>query len=480
MKGSLIMENNAEKISSLEKEKLDPLLVKISLIMIFGSLAPLLDSTMVNIAIKTIAVDLNSTVSVIQWVTTGYVLAMAVVVPISGWAIQRFSGKYVYMFSLFLFLVGSVLSAVSWNIESLIAFRIIQGAGAGLLIPTLQTLLVQASGGKSLGSLMSLVGIPAVLGPILGPMLGGIIVDSLNWRWIFYVNIPITVIALFLSWFGLPKDKSKELKQKLDVIGISLLSSGFAVLIYGISKVSSNGGFNNKEVIIPSMIGLILLVIFTVYSLNKEKTVIDIRLFKIVNFSASSFLLFLSGIAVNGAMLLLPLYYQQVRGQSVFLTGVALIPQGVGMLLTRSQVGKLTDKIGSRVIVLVSLVVTILGTVPFAFANQDTKSFTLFLALLIRGAGLGGVTIPILASAYEGIDRSKIPDASIATRILQTIGGAFGSAVLATIVQHQILVNNATSIQGLLDAYHVAFLWSVGFAIIALFPALLLPVHKTE
>ncbi|MNO95399.1 hypothetical protein D3C76_870400 [compost metagenome] len=117
---------------------------------------------------------------------------------------------------------------------------------------------------------------------------------------------------------------------------------------------------------------------------------------------------------------------------------------------------------------------------PFAFANQDTKSFTLFLALLIRGAGLGGVTIPILASAYEGLDRSKIPDASIATRILQTIGGAFGSAVLATIVQHQILVNNATSIQGLLDAYHVAFLWSVGFAIIALFPALLLPVHKTE
>ena len=174
------MENNSEKILSLEKEKLDPLLVKISLIMIFGSLAPLLDSTMVNIAIKTIAVDLNSTVSVIQWVTTGYVLAMAVVVPISGWAIQRFSGKYVYMFSLFLFLVGSVLSAVSWNIESLIAFRIIQGAGAGLLIPTLQTLLVQASGGKSLGSLMSLVGIPAVLGPILGPMLGGIIVDSLN------------------------------------------------------------------------------------------------------------------------------------------------------------------------------------------------------------------------------------------------------------------------------------------------------------
>ncbi len=327
---------------------------------------------------------------------------------------------------------------------------------------------------------MSLVGIPAVLGPILGPMLGGIIVDSLNWRWIFYVNIPITVISLFLSWFGLPKDKSKELKQKLDVIGISLLSSGFAVLIYGISKVSSNGGFNNKEVIFPSIIGLILLIIFTVYSLNKEKALIDIRLFKIVNFSASSFLLFLSGIAVNGAMLLLPLYYQQVRGQSVFLTGVALIPQGVGMLLTRSQVGKLTDKIGSRVIVLVSLVVTILGTVPFAFANQDTKSFTLFIALLIRGAGLGGVTIPILASAYEGLDRSKISDASIATRILQTIGGAFGSAVLATIVQHQILVNNATSIQGLLDAYHVAFLWSVGFAIIALFPALLLPVHKTE
>lgn len=469
------MVKNEPNVSKPQKEELEPMVLKAAIIMVIGSLAPLLDSTMVNVAVKTIAYDLKSTFSVIQWIITGYVLTMGIAVPVSGWAVNRFGSKRVYMFSLVVFLVGSVLSALSWNIESLIGFRLLQGIGAGLMLPTLQTLLVQTAGGRNLGRVMSIVSIPALLGPILGPVLGGVVVNGLGWRWIFYINIPVTIIALLLSWYGLPTDEPSNSKQSLDIIGILLLSPAFAILIYGISLISSHDGFNSSEVIFPLVIGLLLMAAYIVYALRtKISPVLDLQLFKSCNFSASVVLLFLAGIITNGAMLLLPLYYQQVRGENVLFAGFLLIPQGVGMLLTRSWIGRLTDRIGSRSIVIISLVVTIVGTLPFAFAGSDTSQALLAAALLIRGAGLGGLLIPIMASAYMGLSKDQVPHASIATRILQTIGGAFGSAVLATIVEHQLSSLSVSDIQTVASAYNVAFWWSIGFTVIAIIPALLL------
>ncbi|MFW2489767.1 MDR family MFS transporter [Clostridium chromiireducens] len=470
-----IKENNSKS----QKEKLDPVLTKVSLILVFGSLAPLLDSTMVNVAIKTLASDLKSTVSIIQWVITGYVLAMAMAVPISGWAINRFGGKRLYEFSLILFLAGSMLSALSWDIGSLIMFRLLQGIGAGLLMPTMTTMLFLISGGRNMGRMASITSIPMLLAPILGPVLGGIIVNNLGWRWIFYVNIPITIIALVLALWGIPKDSLLGKKQPLDIIGILLLSPAFALLIYGIAQIASQGGLNSSAVLVPVVIGLLLMATFIVYTLRtKISPVLDLHLFRSRNFSASTILLFMSGFITNGGLLLLPLYYQQVRGESVLLAGLLLIPQGIGMLLTRSQMGKLTDKIGARPIVLISLVITAIGTLPFAFANSETNQVLLAVVLLIRGAGLGGVFIPIMVSAYVGLSNEQIPHASIATRILQTIGSAFGSAILATIVEHQLASQSILDIQKVTSAYNVAFLWSVGFTLIAIIPTLFLTKHK--
>lgn len=473
------MTENKTNAANPLKVKLDPMVMKVAIIMVVGSLAPLLDSTMANVAIKTIASDLKSTVSVIQWVITGYVLAMGIAVPVSGWAVNRFGGKRVYLFSLGLFLAGSILSSLSWNIGSLICFRVLQGFAAGLMVPTVQTVLVQITGGRNLGRLMSIVSIPALLGPILGPVLGGVIINSLSWRWIFYINIPICIVAILMAWRGLPKDEPAKGRQRLDIIGLLLLSPAFSVLIYGIAQISSHGGVNSDAVLIPLAAGLALMAAFIVYALRtKGSPVLDLHLFKSRNFSTSTVLLFLSGIITNGAMLLLPLYYQQVRGQSVLFAGLLLIPQGVGMLCTRNWVGKLADRIGSRQIVLVSLAVTALGTVPFAFAGPDTNQFLLAAGLLIRGAGLGGLLIPIMASAYLGLPRDQVPHASIATRILLTIGGAFGSGIIATIVQHQMSAHAAAGIQATSGAFNVAFWWSIGFTLIALIPALLLPKHK--
>ena len=473
------MAENSANDSRKQKETLDPMMLKVSIILVFGSLAPLLDSTMVNVAIKTIAGEFNSTVSVIQWVITGYVLAMAIAVPVSGWAFNRFGGKRLYEFSLILFFVGSVLSSMSWNISTLIGFRLLQGIGAGLLMPTMTNMLVQISGGKNIGHMASIVSLPMLLAPILGPVLGGVIVNSLGWRWIFYVNIPVTIIALLLAFWGIPEGSPAEEKQPLDMIGILLLSPAFALLIYGIAQIASHGGLNSSAVFVPIVTGLLVMAVFVLYALKTRiSPVLDLHLFQSRNFSATSVLLFMSGIITNGGMLLLPLFYQQVRGESVLYAGLMLIPQGVGMLLTRTQMGKLTDRIGARPIVMVSLIITAVGTLPFAFADSGTNAILLGAALLIRGAGLGGVFIPLMVSAYVGLNSEQIPHASIATRILQTIGGAFGSAVLATIVEQQLASRSASGIQNVVSAYNVAFWWSVGFTILSVIPTLFLTVYK--
>jgi EmrB/QacA subfamily drug resistance transporter len=345
------------------------------------------------------------------------------------------------------------------------------------MMPTMQTMLVQLAGAGKLGRIMSIVGVIAVVCPILGPMFGGIILNSLSWRWIFYVNIPVSIIALLLAWRGLTNEAASQNKQVIDIIGIMLLSPAFAALLYGISGVKSRG--LSSAVLVPLAAGLLLVIGFIIYALNMKKTpVIDLRLFKSRNFSLSNLLLFISGIITSGTMLLLPLYYQQVRGSSVLLTGIWLIPQGLGMLLTRGSVVKLSDRVGARPVVLLSLVVTLIGTLPFALAGQDTNVVLLAAALLIRGAGLGGLSIPIMTAAYMDLSNEQVPDATIATRILQTIGGAFGSAILATVLQQHLSASTATNADA--GAYNVAFWWAIGFTVLAIIPAFLLPAKIRE
>ncbi|MEK0314980.1 MDR family MFS transporter [Cohnella sp. 56] len=469
------MAKTQAEVISPATEKLDRGTLKVALILVFGAIASQLDSTMVNVAINTLASDLHSTVSAIQWVITGYVLTMGLAVPVSGWAIQRFGGKHVYMFSLWVFLISSVLCSLAWNTGSLVAFRLIQGIGAGLLVPTMQNVLVQTAGGRGLGRLIAIISIPALLGPILGPVIGGLIMDNMSWRWIFYVNIPVMTAALWLSWRHIPQDEPSKSKPRFDLIGFLLLSPAFAVLIYGISKMSDPGGPSSAGALVPLAAGVVLLAGYILYALRSSRSpLLDLHLFRSRHFLASNVTLFLSGMVMNGALLLLPLYYEQVRGESVLATGLLLIPQGVGMLITRSWIGGLADRIGSRRIVLVSLAVTLAASIPFAFAGTDTSHLLLGAAQLVRGAALNGILIPIMVSAYAGLRKEQIPHASISTRIFQTIGGAFGSAVLATVISQQLAGGTGASLGSLAHAYQAAFWWSAGFAAVSVLPAMFL------
>jgi EmrB/QacA subfamily drug resistance transporter len=458
-------------------EKLDRSMVRLVVILLLGAIPSLLDTTIVNVAIHTIGLDLHTTVSAIQWVITGYLLSFGMVIPLSGWALARFGGRTTWVFSLSVFLAGSVLSGLAWNIGSLIGFRVLQGIGGGLMMPLLTTLIIQAAGGKQLGRIMAAVSLPVAVVPILGPVISGLIISNISWRWIFFVNVPMCVAGIFFAWRGLSGQTSgAATPPRLDVTGLVLLCPALAGLLYGLAQVSTAGGFGHPRVLIPLLAGAVLLASFIGYALRtRHEPLVDLHLFRSRAFTGASALMFLAGLSIYGAMLIIPLYFQSARGYSALGAGLLLVPQGVGSILPRTITGKLTDRLGPRPVSLAGIVLTIIGTIPFALAGPHTSIAILAAALFVRGAGLGAATISLMAGAFQGLDRSEVPHGSSLTRIMQQVGGAFGAAVLVVILSSQAGAHAATGTSGLASAFDATFWWTTGFAVLAILPAFLLP-----
>jgi EmrB/QacA subfamily drug resistance transporter len=461
-------------------DRLDPALLKLAGIVLVGAVAVQLDATIVNVAIDTLGRDLHAGLSTIQWVSTGYLLALAMVIPLTGWSVDRFGSKRMWMLSLTLFLGGSVLCGLAWSAGSLIAFRVLQGIGGGLLFPLLQTILAQAAGPQRLGRLIAVIAVPALVAPIVGPVIGGLILDSLSWHWIFFINIPVCAIALLLAWRYMPDVRARG-EHPLDFLGLALLSPGLAAIVYGFSEAGTRGAFTDGHVIAPLAIGSALVAAFAAHALRtRTEPLIDLRLFREPSFTASAGLMFLAGLSIFGAMLLLPLYYQQARDQSALEAGLLLAPQGLGMMIALPIVGRLTDRIGPRPIVLVGIALSTLGTIPYTQVGPDTSELALGAALVIRGAGLGALFVPATTAAYRGLRNEAIPRATSAVRIFQQVGGSFGTAVLAVILQHQAASHAGAGPAGLATAFGHTFWWAVGFTALALVSAMLLPGTRPD
>lgn len=451
-------------------DRLDPAFLRLALVMMTGVLAVVFDTTIVSVALRSLATDLHAPIETIQWVTTGYLLALGIAIPVTGWLVDRFGGKHVWLVALAVFLLGSLAAGVAQSAGELIAARVVQGVGGGLMLPVMQTVLMRAAGGRSLGRVTATIGLPVLLGPVFGPLLGGLIVEHLSWRWIFWVNVPFCVAGLVLAWWLMPADAGDR-GHRLDAVGLALLSPSIAALLYGLSRVGLVGGVADGLVLLPLVAGLVLLVTFIVHALRDRAPLLDLRLFTVSSFSTSTALMFLSGFVLYGALLLVPLYFQDVRGHDPLWTGLLLAPQGIGVLLSRGVAGSLTDRIGPRWVVTTGLALAAAGTLPFALAGAGTSEWVLAAALVVRGFGLGAVTLPVFATAYEGLDRAKIPDASIITRASQQVGGSFGSAVLAL-----ILANQVAGAAG----YRTTFWWTLALTGLALVLALRLPTHSRQ
>ena len=417
---------------------LDRPLMLLASVVVLGSIMSILDTTIVNVALDALGKDLHASLTSVQWVATGYLLSLSIIIPITGWAIERFGAKQLWIASTVLFLVGSALSGAAWSIDSLIRFRVLQGFGGGMIMPVGQTIMAQAAGPARMGRVMSIIGVPMMLGPVLGPVIGGVLVQDASWRWIFYVNLPIGAVALFLAVRILPRATVAR-GQRLDLRGLALLSPGLAFIVYGLSQASSSGGFEGRQTVVGVGVGLALLVLFTVQSVRRPGVaLIDMRLFRDRSFSAGAGTSFLFGIALFGAMILLPLYYQIVRGQGALAAGLLLAPQGIASAMTMPIAGRLTDTIGAGRVVLFGMAVMCLGTAGFAVVGAHTSYVFLCGALFVRGIGFGFTMMPAMASSYRNLETAQVPRATTSLNIIQRVGGSIGTALMAVTLQREM------------------------------------------
>ncbi|WP_063835809.1 MDR family MFS transporter [Streptomyces mutabilis] len=449
-----------------------PLLVLAGVQMV-GSFAALLDATIVTVALDATSREFDASESAVAWVSTAYLLTMALVTPVVGWAIDRFGARRMWMSALAAFLAGSVLCGLAWSLESLVVFRVVQGVGGGLVLPLNMAILAQAAGPKRFGRIMSLVGIPGQLAPILGPVLGGVIVGTAGWRWIFFINIPLCLLALVLSWRVLPAGNPSG-EVPLDRIGLALLPPALVLLVYGFSRIGEAAEASRALPVLFLGVGAALLVAFVVHALRADAPLIDLRLFAHRTFTASSVMTFLHGIAVYGPLLLLPLFYARVRGYEADDIGWLLAPQGIGSLIGISVAGVLADRYGARPLVIGSTVLTFAGTLPFTQLSADPPAALLSAALVVRGFGVGLLGVAIATAAYRDVPEGRISRATGTISVVQRIGASSGTAVIALVLGLQ-LADTSAAPAAEAGAYGHTFWWAAGLTLVSLVPAALLP-----
>ena len=401
-------------------------------VVILGAIMSILDTTVVNVAIDHLAVSFRASLTTIQWVVTGYTLALAAVIPVTGWAADRFGTKRIYMTSLVLFVLGSAASGLAWSAGSLIFFRVLQGIGGGMIMPAVMTILTKKAGPHRMGRVMGVLGVPMLLAPILGPILGGWLVDDVSWRWIFFINVPIGIIAFVLALRVLAPDESQP-AHKLDWLGMLLLSPGLAIFIFGLAE-SSSYGFGALRSWGPTALGVLLIAVFLGHSWRSDAPLVDIKLFTHSRAGAAAGIFLLFAISVFGTMLIAPLYYQAARGESALTAGLLLAPGGVAAMLTMPLAGRLTDRYGPTWMPVAGLPLVVLGMVPFMFVGPRTSFVLLMGGQAVQGLGMGLAMMPTMTAAMQAVPPSAIARTSTAMNIIRQGGASIGTAILSVIL----------------------------------------------
>jgi len=445
----------------------------ISLVLVLGVITTILDTTIVNIALDNLHTVFHASVIDTQWVVTGYLLAYVAVIPVSGWASERFGTRRVWMTAVALFAVGSLLCGLAWDLPSLIGFRVLQGIGGGMVLPVTITILTRAAGRERIGRAIATIGLVGQLGPILGPILGGSIIDSVGWHWLFFVNIPICLVALALAPFFLASGDSQP-AGALDVLGLVLLTPGVVALAYGLSQATGTDGFEATAVWLPMALGIALLAAFTVRSLRSVRpALIDVRVFARRSFGIGSVITFVAGFSVYAIMFLMPLFYQQVRGESVLATGFLLIPQGVGTMAFVLANRHIAGRLDTRFVIAGGVLITMLGTLPFVLAGTAGAGTLLLAGQFFQGFGMAAVSLPVMTLAFASLSHAEMPRGSAAFNVVKQVGAPFGVTVIAVVLQNNLV--GAGSAAGVLEGFTATFWWVFALSAIPLLLAFLIP-----
>ncbi|MEV5719925.1 DHA2 family efflux MFS transporter permease subunit [Amycolatopsis mediterranei] len=441
----------------------DAALWRLGGVLIMGAVLSILDATIVTVGIGSIAHDLDSPLTTVQWVASAYLLAASAAIPLSGWLTDRFGGRAVWLAAVAIFTAGTLLCGFAWSAPALIAFRVLHGLGGGLMQPVGQAVFAQAAG-PALGRMIGVITLPATVAPALGPMLGGALVAGLGWRWMFFGIVPLGVATFLCARRLLPAPAPGGVPAALDVRGLVLLSPGLGAFVYGLAE----------GVVVAWVAGAALLLAYGVHASRAASPVLELALFRNKGFAVPSVSTFLLGASLYSSMLLLPLYYEQVEHASALRAGLLLAPQALGSAAVMLASGRLLARFGPRRTMLAGIALSLLGTIAFTQLGSAPGGALLTLSLLIRGAGLGAATAPGITTLYGSLERSRIPRAASAFNVVNRIGGSLGTALLAAILHRELTAAPAPA------AFGTTFTWALALSALTLIPALFFPQRSTR
>ena len=424
-------------------DKLDAAVLKVAGVVVLGAIMSILDITVVNVALPVFQTVFAANpanpiaYSTVAWTVTGYTLALATVIPLSGWAADRFGTKRLYMIAILLFTAGSALCASASSINMLIAFRVLQGLGGGMLMPIGMTIMTRAAGPHRMGRLMAVLGVPMLLGPILGPIIGGWLIEKASWHWVFLINVPIGAVALVYAYFVLAKDDPQP-SESFDWLGMVMMSPGLALFLFGVSSIPSKGTVSAPRVWVSMLIGIVLMLAFVFWSFRPKHPLLDLRLFRNRELTVSVITMFLFAAAFFGGLLLVPTYFQEIRNQSTLHAGLLVAPQGIGAMVTMPIAGALADKIPVGRIVIPGLVLILAGMFGLTQVTSTTPFGVLIAMLVVMGLGMGATMMPMFTAALKTLTHHEVARGSTLLNITQQIASSVGVATMSVILTNHL------------------------------------------
>ncbi|CAN5651332.1 MDR family MFS transporter [soil metagenome] len=438
----------------------------VAIAFLLGIFMDLLDVTIVNVALPSIATDFNVTEGGIEWLITGYTLSLAVWIPASGWLGDRFGTKRIFTIAIVAFTAGSLLCAMAWSLNSLIAFRVLQGIGGGMMTPVGTAMLMRAFPPQERARSSMILMIPIAIAPAVGPVLGGVLVDQLSWEWIFLINLPIGVLAFFFAFFMLKEEKQPN-PGKFDIRGFILSGTGLPLLLFGVSEGPSSG-WSSPRVLIPAIAGVLLLTALVLVETRIPQPLLSFKLFRDRMFRTGNLLIFLMAGGMFGALFLLPMFLQQMRGLSATDSGLTTFPQAVGMIVASQITTRIYPKIGPKRMVLVGGLGVTLTSAAFLFVDLGTSLWLIRGIMFIRGFFFNTTIVPLQAATYATIQRQDQGRASSLYSTTRQVGGSVGVAILSTVLVQQLASNTngltdpAAIASGSVSAFH----WAFGAAVV--------------
>jgi EmrB/QacA subfamily drug resistance transporter len=431
----------------------------------------ILDLTIVNVSLRAIAVDFSASIGTTTWIVLGYSLSLAVWIPISGWVSDRFGCKNTFVFALSVFIIASLLCSQATDLPQLVAARVLQGVGGGMLTPTGTTLLFRAFPPAERAKASGILAIPTILAPALGPVIGGVITDTAGWRWIFAINLPIGLIALVVAVFGLKHDLPAE-RRPLDVPGFITAAIGFPAAVYFLER-GSEEGWLSARMVIAFLVSVLALTFLVLRSLRVDAPMLDLKLLRDRLFRTTNIVSFVSTMAFLGMTFLLPQFLQRVAGYSASRSGLTTFPQAIGLILMSRVAAKMYPKIGPRKMLFASYLGMGVMMLPFVFMSVDTSPWLIRGFMFARGLFMAFSFIPLQAASYARISPADTGRASAIFSTQRQLGAAVGVAILSSILLSTVPVAfpngpiPAAQINGFTSAFHWAFFGAVVLVVIA-------------